>query len=220
MYRRQILSILALTVITNASAYAQTAAVPKKDATVSVGWFGAPYPGLERYNRWHGSVFAGAAGGHYWTDHLKSEAEAAWLSRVEVDAYESEAVSDGTLYFRSSYRFQDFKLSFAQIYQFGDNAWVHPYFGAGMDIDSLRSDENRPAQVASIYTPGGASGTSKQVSLAALSERDSRLRARPFVKTGFKFYASDSTFFTTEWKFGLGNGLQHALWKTGIGIDF
>ena len=58
------------------------------------------------------------------------------------------------------------------------------------------------------------------ISLPSLSEHDTRVRARPFVKGGFKMYASDSVFFSTEWKFGLGDGVQHALWKTGFGVDF
>ena len=205
-------------VITAATAHAQTPPqLPKNDATISVGWFGSQYPGLERYNRWHQSLLSGAGGGHYWNDHFKSEVEGAWLSRVNVDAYETEDVAGGTAYFRSAYRFQNVRLSLGQSYQFGKNAWVHPYLGAGADIDYLRTAEERPAQTATVNVPGKPSSS---VALPKLSERDTSVRVHPFVKGGFKMYASDRVFFTTEWKFGLGNGLQHALWKTGFGVDF
>ena len=80
-----------------------------------------------------------------------------------------------------------------------------------MDVAYLRSVEDRPAQVVSLYVPGAPSGTSKTISLPALNERGRRVDARPFVKGGFKMYASDSVFFVTEWKFGLGDGVHHVL---------
>src|SRR5207244_4451785 len=130
-----ILAALALTAVTAATTAAQSATpMPRNDATLSVGWLGAKYPGLEAYTRWHKSLFAGAAAGHYWSDHAKSEVEAAWLSRVNVDSYETELFPEGTAHLRTSYRFQDLKLSLVQVYQFGENAWVHPYVGGGIDI--------------------------------------------------------------------------------------
>jgi hypothetical protein len=221
MFRQSTLLALVLAAGTAATAQAQTAApLPKNDVTVSVGWLGSKYPGLERYNRWHQSLASGAGFGHYWNDHFKTEVAAAWASRVRVDGYESAVLPDGTVYFRTDYRFHSAKLSIGQLYQFGENAWVHPYLGAGVDLDYLRSTEDRPEQSVPAYGPGSPSGSAKLVSLPKISERDTSVRARPFVKGGFKMYASDNMYFTTEWKLGVGDGLQHALWATGFGVDF
>jgi hypothetical protein len=204
-----------------AAARAQTPAVPlpRNDATVSVGWFGAQYPHQGEYGTgWHPSLFAGVGGGHYWTEHLKTEVEAAWLSRVHAYSYETLAVDGGTAYLTSEYRLQTVKFSLAQGYQFGENAWVHPYVAAGADIDSLREAEDRPSQTRPVYFSNAAS--SAAVSIPAVHEREATMHVRPFFKTGFKMYFSDRAFFATEWKLGFGNGLQHLLWKSGLGVDF
>jgi hypothetical protein len=213
--------LLALTMIGGAAVNAGAQAVtslPRNEMTISIGWLGAKYPGLERYNRWHQSVFSGAGGGHYWNDHFKTEVEAAWMSHVAADSYEPEIVSGGTAYVRSGYGFQTVRLSVGQLYQFGENAWVHPYLGAGADVDYLRTTETRPEQTASVFPTG--SSTSRSVVVPGAFEREAGVRTRPFVKGGFKMYASDRVFFTTEWKFGIGDGVQHVLWKTGFGVDF
>jgi hypothetical protein len=219
MHKQSTFFILALAVLTTGTADAQTPPrLPKNDVTVSLGWFGSRYPGLERYNRWHQSLLSGAGGGRYWTDHFKSEVEAAWLSRVNAESYELQNLDGGPAYVRTENRFQNVKFSLGQLYQFGENAWVHPYLGAGADIDYLRSTEERPAQLATIPVPNGR--TPSQLAVSKSSERETSVSVHPFVKGGFKMYASDRVFFTTEWKLGLGNGLQHALWKTGFGVDF
>lgn len=191
--------------------------LPQNDITASIGWLGAQYPGLPRYERWHHSLFTSAGGGHYWTDHMKTEVEAAWLSRVSFDSYEPIDVDGGTANVATGYRYQDLKLSLAQGYQFGRNAWVHPYLAGGVDLDYLRQTEDRPAQGRPVYFNNR---TGSSVSFPSLHTSESSVRVRPFAKAGFKMYLSDRTFFTTEWKVGLGNGLQHVLWKTGFGVDF
>ena len=103
------------------------------------------------------------------------------------------------------------------MYQFGENAWVHPFAGLGADLDRLTTAEERPQQTATVFASGR---TSIPIAVAQLSERQTSVRVRPFVKGGFKMYVSDRVFFTTEWKFGLGDGLRDVLWKTGFGVDF
>jgi outer membrane protein with beta-barrel domain len=214
------LLVLVLVMGTAVTAEAQTAVpLPKNDVTMAVGWLGSKYPGLEHYNRWHQSVMAGVGVGHYWNDHLKTEIAGAWASRVRADGYElfaAPGVSDGsTAYFQTVYRFQGAKLSISQLYQFGENAWVHPYVGAGVDVDYLRSTEDRPEQNVSV--PGLPRTT---LSRPKTEERDTSVRSLPFVKGGAKMYASDRAYFITEWKVGFGDGLHHALWTTGFGVDF
>src|SRR6266576_798198 len=111
MHIRHALVVLAVCGISVVNARAQSAPpLPRNDGTMSIGWFGAQYPGLEGYDRWHQSLFSGASGGRYWTDHLKTEVEAAWLSHVSVDSYEQEDLAGATAYVRTAYRFQNVTL--------------------------------------------------------------------------------------------------------------
>jgi hypothetical protein len=198
-------------------AQSETLHLPRNDTTVSIAWFGAEYPQLERYNRWRGSLFAGLAGGHYWTDHMKTEVEAAWLSHVNAESHENLVLSGTPTYAESRYRIQNIKLSIGQSYQFGRNAWVHPFVGAGVDIDRVHLSEDRPAQFRPSYS---ADRTSRAVHVPARHESETTVRAHPFVKTGLKMYASERGFFTTELKLGLRSGVDQVLWKVGIGVDF
>lgn len=211
--------VLTLT-LTPALVHAQPASqrLPRNDAALSLGWFGAEHLQLDRYDRWHGTLFAGLAGGHYWTDHLKTEVEAAWLSRVNFESYENVFVNGTPTYAESSYRIQHVKLSIGQSYQFGRNAWVHPFVGAGVDVDRVHIVEDRPAQFRSIYV--SADRTSRTIQIPARSESETTVRAHPFVKTGLKMYASERGFFTTELRLGLRSGLDQVLWKIGAGVDF
>ena len=69
MYPRKIALALAIMAVTAAPAYAQTPVpLPKNDVTVSIGWFGARYPGLASYNRWHQSLLSGSGAGHSATE--------------------------------------------------------------------------------------------------------------------------------------------------------
>jgi hypothetical protein len=192
--------------------------LPRNDVVISIGWFGGDYLDRDTYDLgWKPSVHLGLGGGHYWTDNLKTEVEAVWISPVETTSYEQVPIGGGFSYGRTAYRFQSSKLSFSQTYQFGRNAWVHPFLAAGVDVDYLRSVEDRPIQLATTVVNNR---TGIPVQIPALHETESTIQARPFVKGGFKMYASDRLFFTTEWKLGLGDGVQNALWKTGIGVDF
>lgn len=203
--------------LAHAQAPSEVAPLPRNDATASIGWFGAEYDEVGRYNRWHGSLFTGISLGHYWTDNLKTEVEAAWLGQAHADAYEEIVFGEDRTYAESDYRFRDIKVSLAQAFQFGRNAWVHPFLAGGVDVDRLQSTEDRPPQNRVIYL---SNRDTRTVFIPGFRETETSVRVRPFVKTGLKMYVSDRSFLTTEVKFGLGGGVDHVLWKTGIGVDF
>jgi hypothetical protein len=205
-------------ILAPAVAHAQSdlAPLPQNDATISIGWSGGEYP-LEDYARWHASLFAGVGAGHYWTDHIKTEIEAAWLSRVNTVTYGQIVVAGTPTYAVSGYRFQDVRLSIAQVHQFGRNAWVHPFLAAGADVYRRDSTEDRAVQQRTVYANDRTFTT---VLIPALRESETTVQVRPFAKTGLKIYVSDRGFFTTELKVGFGRAVDHLLWKTGMGFDF
>jgi hypothetical protein len=191
--------------------------LPRNDITVSTGLIGAQYRQTDIYDRWHGSVFGGINFGHYWTDNHKTDVEAGWLSTAKSHAYEAVTIGADRGYVRSEYLFRDLRLSLSQSVQFGRNAWTHPFVGAGVDLDYLRTTEDHPPQFSSIFV---SSRENRSLFVPGVRERETRIRAVPFVKGGFKIYMSDRAFVVQEFKFGFANGVDHVLWKTGVGIDF
>ena len=134
---------------------------------------------------------------------MKTEVEAAWLSRVHAYSYERLTIDGATADVASEYTFHTTKLSVAQVYQFGRNAWVHPFIGAGADVDWLRTAENRPAPGRSVYFVNGQTKT-----IPVVHEADKAVLFHPFVKTGFKWYLSERASFISEWKFGSTRGFN------------
>jgi hypothetical protein len=191
--------------------------LPRHDATLSIGWSGAEY-GVEDYDRWRGSLLLGVGVGRYWTDHLKTEIEAGWNSRSNGEIYEEVIVGGTPAYGLANYRVGDIKLSLGQTYQFGRNEWVHPFVGAGIDVIRRDTVFDRPPQNRPSY--GGPNQRPIDVLVPPRHESETRTLARPFIKAGWKMYASDRVYFSTEFKLGFAPDLDHAVWKLGLGFDF
>ncbi len=193
-------------------------ALPRNDAVISIGWAGSEI-GLTDYDRWRASLFLGAGGGHYWTDHLKTEVEAGWYNAADSETYEELVIGGLRTSARSMYRIGEVRLAVGQVYQFGRNDWMHPYVGAGADVIRRSVALDRPAQQGFAYStqPGQ---TSRDVAIPSLRAHDSSTLVRPFIKTGAKMYASERIFFVTDLKVGFAPDLDHVLWKLGLGFDF
>ena len=195
---------------------AAQSAVPRHDVMVSIGWAGSEYRPAD-YDVWRGSFFAGVSGGHYWTDHLKTEVEAGWLSRSESDTYRDITISGVPTFAQVGMRATDIRLSFGQAYQFGRNTWVHPFVAGGADFIRRNIVFDRPRQIG--YPAGGGRGV-PAVSIPAERRTETQMLVRPFLRTGLKMNASERTFFQTELKLAFAPDLDHAVWKLGFGMDF
>ena len=141
-------------------------ALPRHDAVISIGWAGSEV-GLTDYDRWRASLFLGVSGGHYWTEHLKTEVEAGWHNPADSETYEELVIGSLRTSARSTYRIGEVRLAVGQVYQFGSNSWVHPYVGAGTDVIRRSVALDRPAQTGFAYNaqPGQ---TSRRVAIPAL----------------------------------------------------
>ena len=76
-----------------------------------------------------GNLYLGVGGGHYWTDHLKTDIEAGWSSPANSETYSDYTAGGLQTFAISNYRVRDIQLAIGQSYQFGRNDWVHPYLG-------------------------------------------------------------------------------------------
>jgi hypothetical protein len=196
------------------------APLPQNDLTLSTGWNGSWFELEDAYDQWHSGLFGGLSFGHYWTDNLKTEAEAGWVSTAKTRSFETISIGANRAYVNSDYLFRDLRVSLSQSVQFGRNAWIHPFLGAGADITYRRTTEDRAPQFATVIVTSPPFGPSSQVFVPGEKEDEAGVKVIPFVKGGFKIYMTDRTYIVQEFKFGLGHHLEHALWKTGIGFDF
>jgi hypothetical protein len=194
----------------------QTAPLYQVDASASVTWSGTSHDEVSRYGgAWVGSATGNLGAGYYWTEHLKTEFEAGW-SNESGPVYGDETLA--TPPFASIYTrhyFRTFRLSLGQTYQFGRNEWVHPFVGAGIDLDRERHRLERPAQTVLVD-----STTRRMISVPALNGIETEDYFRPFIKGGIKAYLSERSFFLTDLKFDVRHGIEQVGWKAGIGFDF
>ena len=195
---------------------AQTSvSLPANDAIISIGWAGADHH-VQDQRRWHGNLLIGISAGRYWTDHLKTEAEASWNSPRTHEVYETIERQGGYTYALSDYRAFDVRAGVAQLYQFGRNEWVHPYVGVGADVVRRSASLERWPQSRTVFLQS----RSIPVEIAAATERKTTVFAQAVLKTGLKMYFGEKTFFNTELKFGVRREVDHLVWKMGMGIDF
>lgn len=96
-------------------------------------------------------------------------------------------------------------------YQFGDNAFMHPYVTAGVQIGLLRLHRERNPdsyRVAPVPVPG-------------IDERSSAVHARPFAAAGFKAYFNRRVFVRPEVLGAFGpDGIRQFTLNLGAGVDF
>jgi hypothetical protein len=192
---------------------AQTA-LPQNDAIIAIGWAGSEYKFHTRRN-WHSSLFVGVSGGHYWSDHLKTEVAIAWQNVGSGQSYAEVVLPGSRTYAVWDHRTQQIRVGVTQIYQFGRNAWVHPFIGAGVDVVREDVESTRVSQ----WRTDASSRTVSIVAPREILHEDSHI-VQPHVRTGLKAYFSDKAFWTSELKLGFTSGLAYALWNTGIGFDF
>jgi opacity protein-like surface antigen len=193
---------------------AQTS-LPANDIQGAIGWSGADHEHVES-RQWYGSALAGLSAGHYWTDHAKTEVEAAWNSPGSRELFENIEREGYATYAISTYKAGDVRIGVAQLYQFGRNQWAHPYVGAGVDLVRRHVSLERPAQTRTVFLRNG----NIPVQVPALSMQKTTFFAHAVLKTGLKMYVSEKTFFVTELKFGIRRDVDHAVWKIGMGRDF
>ncbi len=210
--------VMLMCCVAPASAAAQTPAtvLPPNDVMLSVGWAGAEHR-IYDGRHWHGSLLLGASAGHYWTPHLKTEVEASWNSPRTREVYENIEREGGYTYALSDYRAHDTRVGVVQIYQFGRNAWVHPYVGIGADVVRRVSTIDRLQQSRTVFV---SPNRQIPVEIPASHEQKTTVFAQAVLKTGLKMYVAERTFFHTELKLGVRRDVDHVVWKLGMGVDF
>jgi outer membrane protein W len=217
---RLVLLVIALSFLPAAGAQAQPLGskrpVSRVDATGTVAWLNVDKSGIDTYDDWYNrSVYGGGGFGWYWTDHLKTEVDGGISSRVERETYHYENVGGVTTVSESTFHFATRRIAIGQHYQFGRNAWFHPFIGGGVDLTWEEIDqEDGPITVFNINS------RQPQITPPITHPTSTDLHTRPFVTFGFKSYMTPHGFFRSDIKFVIRNGVDEVLLRFGLGIDF
>jgi hypothetical protein len=193
------------------------AAPPRWEAGGHVTWLGEEFATRSSFesDRWFGVASGGGTVGYYWTPHFKTELDIATSSEGEIYSVDVVTVPGPTspLFVQRDHEIRLTTASAGATGQFFENAWFHPFVGAGIELVREREHiETVPPPI----PPRGFPAIPAQP-----DETRVRYRARPLTATGFKVYLSERAFFRTDIRMSWSSdGLAALGWRSGVGVDF
>jgi opacity protein-like surface antigen len=194
------------------------------DAGATIGSFGAsPQTPPATYNdEWYFNARYAVAIGKYWTDHIKTELEfsgsgegSRYVQRfVDVPGVPPHYPIGAQEYSRLQ------QASARVVYQFYDNAWVHPYVfgGVGLDMDRRRT---RVAEQY-FYPSSGAFNPANRILVTRAIETGPKTEFRPagILGAGAKMYMTPKTYFNAAAITSFGQATRTISFVAGFGLDF
>ena len=187
------------------------------DAAGYVAWFHANRGGIggQTFRDWFSAPRISLCVGRYWTEHLKTEAELAITGHGNLVSFEELESEPGiSRYLYRDHTYQVRTLSLVQAWQFGRNAWVHPFLGAGIDVDW----EHRTVETSLQVSDNRAEPT---LTVEALPrETRTEVIARAVAVAGLKAYLTRNAFFRTDVRASFRESVDQVTWRFGIGLDF
>jgi len=167
-------------------------------------------------NDWLNSIFfAGAGGGWYWTEHLKTQVEFGGGTSGRQYRFSQQIAGGATTYSQSELRLRETNVDVVQQYQFFHNQWFHPHVGLGVDVARRHSSEHYyPITVFDNVTR-----TTRSLS-PEHTEVENEWLVKPIADLGFKAYMTRRSFFTTDAKLRCKSGIDEFRLRLGFGIDF
>jgi hypothetical protein len=216
--------VIAAILLTPKAGHAQSASADPAataadfDAAGYVAWFRGNRGGIggDTFRDWYTTHLLSASVGHYWTEHLKTEAEfgvTGWGNLVSFEDLHGEPSVSRAVYRNHSYRIHT--LSLVQTYQFRHNVWVHPFIGAGLDLGWERRTVDGSVQV--IDSRGDQAIFANE---PLPPETHRPFIARAMAIAGFKAYVARNAFLRTDLRASITDGLDQVVWRFGFGCDF
>lgn len=210
------LNTLALTVALLAGAFPAAAQVrsplPRLDVGASVGWHVATEAEAQPYDRWYrASLSRGASTSWYWTEHLVTTLDVGASGVGELFTDHPDSSPSRQIWGTATYTYRTRHAAVAQRYQFGHNAWFHPYLGTGVALEWVE----RGGELGPLYDRTG-----RVVQPGRPVPDTTTRRARGFLEAGGKAYVTRRVFVRPELRVGFAGGVQHVVTTIGVGVDF
>ena len=224
-----IFAILLLSAVAQAPAFAQATAgnqmpePPRWDLNLSAGLFNGR-PGQEAggyQDEWYFDGRYAAAIGRYWTEHFKTELEFATTGEGRRFTQISLPVPGRPYPYPVSieeYRRLQ-QVSARAVWQFYDNAWVHPYLNVGVvaDIDRVRRFSPEfyypPGDPRVVLPPGVPRPEINR-------EPETDYRGGITFGGGSKFYVSQNAYLSAGVQLTYAKPAATVSLLAGFGIDF
>lgn len=193
------------------------AAVARWDAATHFTWFGERHSVEPNQwgDRWFSEASGGGTVGYHWTPHLKTELDVSTATEGEIYSAETIPVPGTTtvLFVQRDHEIRLTTASLGLTGQFFENAWFHPFIGAGIELVREREHiETLPLPV---------SPRAPAIAPEPQSETRVRYGSRPYIATGFKAYVTERAFIRTDVRTSWSSdGLAAVAWRTGVGVDF
>lgn len=220
--------VFALLIVSSAPAFAQGTATagqntqqPRWDAGASAGLFqGKPTDDTRGWDDWYSEGRYAASIGRFWTTHFKTEIEfaATGEGRRFTQHYVPVpgTVINHPVSVEEFYRLQ--QTSVRAVWQFNDNAWVHPYLNAGLVYDVERRRQWSPDQ---FYYPGDPRTAPRlplDHDINDVTGTDHRVGFT--VGGGAKFYFSPIAYVNTAIQVTRAKPSTTVSFLAGLGIEF
>ena len=189
------------------------------DAAAHITWLGEhrPDPAIQ-WDRWFAVASGGGTLGYYWTSHLKTEFDISTSTEGEMYSVDPLVLPGSTtpFFLQRDHELRVTTASAGVIGQFFENAWFHPFVGAGIEVVHEREHIETSLPIGPPRDP-----RAPVIVPAPQAETRVTYRARPYVSIGFKAYVSDYAFIRsdvqTSWS---SDGLAALAWRSGVGVDF
>jgi hypothetical protein len=202
-----------------------SAAIPKWDVGASIGFFQAA-PGeteTEYSDDWYSEGRYAVSIGRYWTNHLKTEFEVATTGEGSRYAQRYALTVPGVPPYYSypvTEYYQLHQLSGRLIWQFFDNAWVHPYVFGGVSLDIERTHAHVPEHY--FYSGGGPNTPPNRILVTSLRETppETLHRAGLVLGVGTKIYMTRRAYFNTAVITSHAKPTRTVSLIGGFGVDF
>jgi len=184
------------------------------DLAAGLGWFNAS-PERADDHWYNDALWYGLEGGYFITEHVKAEIGVSaategfsWSSDTPVDS-----AGRPVAYISSQHTHRVGSFSVGVTYQFGSNAWVHPYLGGGVDID--RDRVRSTSWVQPVYPRSGY-----EVPHQLPEEVTRETVPQVFAVAGAKVFFTQHAFFKADLKMAGQTGVDKVIARVLFGADF
>lgn len=195
---------------------------PRWDVNLGIGAMVAQPGDFSRgyYDDWYSAGRYSVGVGYYWTEHLKTEIE--FATSNEGSRYVQEVVRvPGTsivqpIGVEQFHRLQ--QTSVRLVWQFFDNAWVHPYLNAGGVFDA---DRQRAHSLEQFYYPADPR-TTPPIRIPPVVNPGTTWEYSGGVTVGggSKFYVSTNSYINTGMQLSWAKPSTTVTFLAGFGVDF
>lgn len=188
------------------------------EAAGLVGWVRGSQPlAVNRWDLWHDVASISGVAAFYVTPHLKGEIgltssrEATVLGPITVPVSGQQQ----PLFRVEEHHLRTDTALMGVQYQFGEDQWIHPFVGAGLDVSWERDRIVLPPQ---FISSRGVVGTAPS---GGPPRTTTAHTLRPVLSGGLKFYVNDRTFVRTDVQTAIGRDrLAYVTWRGGMGVEF